>query len=50
MSTTVAHRVEALLERLDRVRQAGDGKWLARCPAHKDHSPSLSIRDAGDRG
>ncbi|MBI1778821.1 MAG: toprim domain-containing protein [Proteobacteria bacterium] len=22
--------------------------WMARCPAHEDHTPSLSIRDAGD--
>jgi putative DNA primase/helicase len=27
-------------------RKAGGG-WAARCPAHDDHSPSLSIRDAG---
>ena len=28
-------------------RKAG-GSWMARCPAHDDHTPSLSIRDAGD--
>jgi hypothetical protein len=28
-------------------RKAGGG-WTARCPAHDDHTPSLSIRDAGD--
>jgi putative DNA primase/helicase len=27
-------------------RRAGNG-WTARCPAHNDHKPSLSIRDAG---
>jgi hypothetical protein len=26
-------------------RKAGGG-WMARCPAHDDHTPSLSIRDA----
>jgi putative DNA primase/helicase len=28
-------------------RKAGGG-WMARCPAHDDRTPSLSIRDAGD--
>src|SRR4051812_42120568 len=28
-------------------RKAGAG-WVARCPAHDDHAPSLSIRDAND--
>jgi putative DNA primase/helicase len=28
-------------------RKAGGG-WMARCPAHDDREPSLSIRNAGD--
>ena len=28
-------------------RKAGSG-WMARCPAHEDREPSLSIADAGD--
>lgn len=40
--------VEALLARLDRVRRVGHGKWVARCPAHADRGPSLSIAEAGD--
>jgi putative DNA primase/helicase len=28
-------------------RKAG-GAWMARCPAHDDRTPSLSIRDADD--
>lgn len=39
----------AILDRLDGLRQTGPEKWIARCPAHDDRSPSLSIRDAGDR-
>jgi hypothetical protein len=35
----------ALLERLRRVTTTGAGRWLARCPAHADKSPSLSIRE-----
>jgi len=36
--------IDKLLSRLDRVRQTGAGRWIAACPAHKDRSPSLSIR------
>lgn len=39
---------EALLARLDRVRRVGHAKWSARCPAHEDRGPSLSIAEAGD--
>ena len=35
----------ALLVRLEGVRQTGSGRWLARCPAHDDQHPSLSIRE-----
>lgn len=38
-----------ILALLEGVRQTGPNRWLARCPAHDDRSPSLSIRDAGDR-
>lgn len=40
--------VEALLDRLEGVKPSGQGRWLSRCPAHEDRSPSLSIRDMGD--
>ena len=39
---------QALLDRLDAVRQRGDGRWSARCPAHGDKTPSLSIRELDD--
>jgi hypothetical protein len=38
-----------LLDRLERVRQTGAGRWIARCPAHQDKSPSLSIREVDGR-
>jgi hypothetical protein len=38
-----------LLCRLEAVRSRGTGKWLARCPSHKDYSPSLSIGEGPDR-
>ena len=37
-----------LIERLDGVKQTAPDRWLARCPAHEDRSPSLSIREASD--
>jgi hypothetical protein len=37
-----------LLARLERVKQTGSGRWLARCPAHQDKSPSLSVRALDD--
>ena len=38
----------ALLDRLDHVRQVAPGRWIARCPAHEDKSPSLSLRELDD--
>lgn len=37
-----------IVSRLDHCRQVGSDKWMARCPAHDDRGPSLSIKDAGD--
>ena len=30
------------------VKATGRRTWVARCPAHEDHSPSLSIRLKND--
>jgi 5S rRNA maturation endonuclease (ribonuclease M5) len=38
-----------LLGRFERVKRAGADKWTARCPAHDDRTPSLSIRRTDDR-
>jgi hypothetical protein len=38
---------EKLLERLEGVRRSGDG-WSAKCPAHEDRAPSLSIGEGDD--
>lgn len=40
--------VEKLLDRLEGVRQTGPGRWIAKCPAHEDRGPSLSIRETDD--
>lgn len=39
---------ERVLECLEGVRRTAPGRWLARCPAHDDRSPSLSIRELDD--
>ncbi|MBK8993027.1 MAG: DNA primase [Gammaproteobacteria bacterium] len=39
---------DALLAQLDQVKQTGAGRWVARCPAHDDRSPTLSIRETED--
>jgi hypothetical protein len=41
-------RAAKLLDRLQGVRGSGPGRWLARCPAHEDRSPSLSVRELDD--
>ncbi len=38
-----------LIAHLEGVIPSGPGRWHARCPAHDDRSPSLSIRDDGDK-
>lgn len=40
--------IDNLISRLDRVKTIGKDKWLACCPAHKDKSPSLSIKELDD--
>lgn len=37
-----------LVARLDGARQNGRGRWIARCPAHADKRPSLSVRELDD--
>ncbi len=39
----VEDNVDLLLGRLEGVRPAGPRSWVARCPAHEDRDPSLSV-------
>lgn len=41
-------KVDAILSRLQGVRRNGRG-WIARCPAHADRSPSLSVGEGAGR-
>jgi hypothetical protein len=40
--------VEKLLSRLDGVKGTGPDRWVAKCPAHEDRRPSLSVRALDD--
>lgn len=40
--------LDRLLPRLEAVKPAGPSRWSARCPAHPDRTPSLSIRETDD--
>jgi hypothetical protein len=40
--------IDAVLSRLERPRERAKGQWSARCPAHEDRSPSLSVKEADD--
>jgi len=40
---------DKILSRLEGVRQTGDNRWIAKCSAHDDKSPSLAIREVDDR-
>lgn len=39
---------ELLLARLEGVRANGPGRWIAKCPAHADARPSLSIAEGAN--
>lgn len=44
----MASPVETVLGALEAVQRTGPGRWAARCPAHDDRRPSLSVREAAD--
>ncbi|MDD3651511.1 hypothetical protein [Immundisolibacter sp.] len=48
LARTVHDPVDRLLSRLECVKQTGADRWIARCPAHNDRRPSLSIRQTDD--
>jgi hypothetical protein len=35
--------IETILPLLNGVKNTGPGRWLAKCPIHDDHSPSLAL-------
>ena len=45
----IPEKLDKILQRLHDVRQTSNNSWMAHCPAHDDHNPSLSIKLDGDR-
>jgi hypothetical protein len=39
------NQCDTLLSKLEKVQSKGKGRFVARCPAHADGAPSLSIRE-----
>jgi hypothetical protein len=40
--------IQRLTDRLQGARQTSESRWIARCPAHTDKSPSLAIQTRED--
>lgn len=40
--------INTLLNRLERVKSTGKGRWMASCPTRNDKTPSLTIRELDD--
>ncbi len=40
---------DKIISRLEGVKDTGQDRWNARCPAHEDRSPSLAIKEVDDR-
>lgn len=40
--------IDRALSQLDNVRKRQQGQWSARCPAHDDKGPSLSVRETAE--
>ena len=43
------NNLDKLLSHLDKVTRIGNDRYKAICPAHDDKTPSLAIKDDGDR-
>ena len=41
--------IENILTKLEKVESRGAERWIARCPAHPDRSPSLAIKISGEQ-
>ncbi|MEN6384830.1 MAG: hypothetical protein ABFD79_06495, partial [Phycisphaerales bacterium] len=44
----MTNNINNVLAHLENVKQTGSAQWQARCPAHDDRHPSLSIGESND--
>jgi hypothetical protein len=42
-------KIDSLITRLNGVKKTGAGRYIAKCPAHSDKSPSLAITQADQK-
>ncbi len=42
-------KINEILSRLEGVRSTGNGRFMAKCPGHEDHTPSLSLSQDNGR-
>lgn len=40
--------IDTLLNKLERVKSTGHGRWIASCPTRDDKHPSMTIRELDD--
>jgi hypothetical protein len=40
--------IDVFLSKLERVKSTGPDRWIARCPAHEDGTPSLTVMAVSD--
>lgn len=40
--------IENFLSRLEKVKQVGQGQWVACCPVHDDKNPSMSVSEKNE--
>ena len=45
---TISTAVQEVISRLADVKETGSNQWQAKCPAHDDNKPSLSIKQGTD--
>ncbi len=41
-------KADLILSASRKVRQTGPSSWICSCPAHEDHSPSMTVRELDD--
>lgn len=45
----IVSKLHEVLDELEGVRKLSPGQWEARCPAHDDNNPSLSVAEGDEQ-